>query len=287
MIKPRKKRRNRYQESTFGQLRGVFCVFRWFSAIFVTFCFVMLLCSGLSRFYHKLVNGPWLKLEEIEITGAKRLDRTTILNEIGLRRGQCTLCINVERVIEALRKLPEVRDAEVRLELHGRLVVEMVEREPAAIVMCGDRNMLMDMDGILYSEATRDEKGQLPYMTGLCSPGSGRGDSVAPSSFLQIKGLLSAIDSSKSWLSSRAISECRWDENGFTLIMGERAVPVAVGQDAFEQKIAKLRKVISILNDQGLTDLVTGVDLDYPGKAYLEGQFPVHRSVQGISKQSS
>jgi len=285
MIKPRKKRKNRYQESAFGQLKGNFLAFRGFFAVFVVFCFVVSLGSALSRLYQQLVSAPWLKLEKIEITGAKRLDRPVILNAIGLKRGQCTLSINTEQVANSLRRLPELREAEVRLELRGCLAVAIMEREPAAVVKCGDRDMLMDLEGALFSEATPDERGLLPYITGLCSPDLNKGDSIAAGSLAQIRGLLSAIDNSKSWLSARAINECRWDENGFTLIVGERGVAVSIGQDGFEQKITKLRKVISILSSQGLTDLVTGIDLDYPGKTYLEGQFPVHRPAQVLSKQ--
>jgi cell division septal protein FtsQ len=184
-----------------------------------------------------------------------------------------------------LRKLPEVREAEVRLKLSGCVDVSVVERTPAAIVKCGDLNMQMDLDGILFSEAIQDEKAQAPFITGLCGPGLKKGDSIAAGSLEQIRELLSAIDNSKSWLSGTAISECKWTGNGFTLVMGERAVPVDIGKDALAQKIAKLRKVINTLNDQCLTDLVTKIDLDYPGRAFLEGQFPLPHAAQGLSKQ--
>jgi len=285
MRKPRKKRKNRYQESTFGHLKGNFRTFRSFFVFFAIFLVVILLGSGLSRLYHRIVSSHWLRLERIEITGTKKLDRVEILDAMGLKRGQCTLSINTEQVNESLRKLPEVKEADVRLELRGQLKASIVERTPAAIVKCGDQDMEMDLDGVLFCEAAPDEKGLAPLITGLCGPDLKKGDTVAASSLEQIKELLSAIDSSRSWLSGTAINECRWSENGFTLVLGERSVPVDIGKDALAQKIAKLRKVISTLNDQGLTDHVTRIDLDYPGRAFLEGQFPLPRQVQGLSKQ--
>ena len=77
-----------------------------------------------------------------------------------------------------------------------------------------------------------------------------------------------------------------WNEHGFTLVLGERAVPVDIGEDDFEQKITKLRKVIDTLNERDWADLVTRIDLDYPGKAFLEGRFPVPKPAQGPVKQS-
>jgi cell division protein FtsQ len=285
MIKPRKKRKNKYQESTFRRLRGNFREFRSFFIVFVGFCSVVLIGAGLSRLYHAALEAPWLKLEEIEITGLKKLDRIEILNTMGLRKGQCTLSIDVGSVAERLKMVPAVRDASVRVESRGRIVATIVEREPAAIVKCGDRCMQMDIDGILFSEAAAGEKGTLPLITGLCDSNLKTGDQIQPYSHGLIREFLAAIDHSKSWLAGTAINECAWSENGFTLVLGERAVPVDIGKDAFEQKITKLRNVINTLNERDWTDLVTRIDLDYPVKAFLEGRFPMPKPAQGPVKQ--
>jgi cell division protein FtsQ len=285
MIKSKKKRKNRYQESMFRRLKGNFRVFHDFFIVFVVFCFVVLLGAGLSRVYHKMLEAPWCRLEEIEITGLKKLERTQILNAMGLRRGQCTLGIGIDPLTERLKTVPAVRDASVRFDSHRRIVVAIDEREPAAVVKCGDSYMLMDIDGILFSEVAADARGALPLITGLCDPSLKTRDQVPARRLELIRQLLAAIDHSKSWLAGTAIDECSWSENGFTLVLGERAVPVDIGKDLFEQKIVKLRKVINTLNERDWTDLVTRIDLDYPGRAYLEGRFPTPKSAQGQAKQ--
>jgi hypothetical protein len=171
------------------------------------------------------------------------------------------------------------------LESNGRIVAEIVEREPAALVQCGDRCMQMDMDGILFAEAVAGEKGALPLITGLCDANPKTGDRINPRSLGLIREFLTAIDHSKSWLAGTAINECAWSGNGFTLVLGERAVPVDIGKDAFEQKVTKLRHVINTLNERGWADLVTGIDLDYPDRAFLDGAFPVPKSAHVSAKQ--
>jgi cell division septal protein FtsQ len=287
MAKTRKKRRNKYQESTLRRLKANFRVFLGFSTVFAMFCIVVLLGAGLARLYQEMLDAPWLRLEEIEISGADQVDRLDILNAMGLKRGQCTLDISTEQAAERLRKLPEIKEASVRIESHRRLVAEIVEREPAALVKCGDRVMQMDIDGILFSDTAPNKNESLPLITGLCDPGCKKGDQIGARSLEVIRQLLAAVDNSKNWLSGTAINECRWSESGFTLVLGERAVPVDIGKDAFEQKITKLRKVIKTLNERGWTDFVTGIDLDYPGKAFLEGRFPLPRPVQGPARQPS
>src|SRR5208283_1810566 len=95
MIKTRKKRKNRYQESPFRCFRGCFRAFRGFIVVFSGFCFIVLLGAGLSRLYHEMLGAPWFKLDQIEITGLKNLDRFEVLNTMGLEKGQCTLNIGI------------------------------------------------------------------------------------------------------------------------------------------------------------------------------------------------
>jgi hypothetical protein len=245
----------------------------------------MLVGAGLTRLYYAMIEAPWLRLEEIEITGLKKLDRIEILNTMGLRRGQCALSIDVGSVAERLKRTPAVKDASVRFETGGRIVATIVEREPAAVVKCGERYIQMDTDGNLFSETTVGEKGGLPLITGLCDSNMKAGDWIGPRSLALIKEFLEAVEHSKSWLAGTAINECAWTENGFTLVLGERAVPVDIGQDAFEQKITKLRNVINTLNERNWGDLVTRIDLDYPGRAFLEGGFPVPKAAHAPAKQ--
>ncbi len=285
MIKSKKNRKNRYQESTLKRLKGNFRAFHDFFIVFTGFCLVVLLGAGLSRVYCKILEAPWCKLEQIEITGLKKLERTEILNTMGLKRGQCTLSIGLGPLAERLKMVPAIKDASVRFDSRRRIAVTIVEREPAAVVKCGDRYMLMDLDGFLFSEVAADARGTLPLITGLCDPNLRAGDQVPARNLGLIRQLLAAIDHSKSWLAGTAIDECSWSENGFTLVLGERAVPVDIGKDLFEQKIVKLRKVINTLNERAWTDLVNRIDLDYPGKAYLEGRFPTPKSAQGQARQ--
>ena len=285
MLKPRKSRKNRYQESTRDRFKGNFRAFRDLFIVFSWFCFVVALGAGLSQLYYRIVTGQWLKLEKIDITGINRLNRTQVLDTMGLRRGQCALGIDVRRVEDRLGHLPVVDKASVDLDWRGRMVAAIVERKPVAVVECGGQDMLMDSKGVLFARMSPGRKNALPLMTGLCGSGVKAGDSVSAGSLEHMGELLSALEDSKSWLSGSAVDECRWTGNDLTLIMGQRAVPVNFGREGFQRKLAKLKNVIRTLNDRGWADLVTGIDLDYPGRVYLEGQFPVPEKVQGTAKR--
>lgn len=268
-----------------ARFKGNFRPFSDFFAVFAWFCFVVALGAGLSQLYYEIVNAPWFKLEKVDITGIKRLNRTEVLDAMGMRRGECVLGIDAQRVADRLDRLPVVDKASVKLDWRGRIVAAIVEREPVAVVECGGSDMLMDSKGVLFAEAKPGKKHSFPLVTGLCDSNVRTGDSVSALSLQRIGELMSAVENSKSWLSSTSIDECRWTASGFTLIMGQRAIPVNFGKDDFKRKLAKLKDVIDTLNDRGWADLVTRIDLDYPGRAYVDGQFPVPQPVQGTVKR--
>ena len=81
--------------------------------------------------------------------------------------------------------------------------------------------------------------------------------------------------------------ECQWSAAGFVLVLGERGVPVEIGREEFEQKLSRLRQVIDTLRERQWAESVTRIDLDYPGRAYLEGQFPIPKQVPGPHAKQS
>lgn len=253
--------------------------------IFVGFCLLIFLGAGLSRLYNMLLDVPWLKVQEIEITGLKKLDRFEVLNTMGVKKGECILNLEMRILADRLRTLPTVKSAVVRLDSPSRIVAEIAEREPIALVKSGDSFLLLDRDGMLFAQTTLDETRTVPLITGLGGPNFREGGVLSNRSLAQIKELLTALENSKNWLARGSVQECRWKPNGFTLVLGERGVPVDIGKEKFERKLAKLKKVIRTLDERQWTGLVTRIDLDYPGKAYIDGQFPVSRTVQGQGKQ--
>jgi hypothetical protein len=142
----------------------------------------------------------------------------------------------------------------------------------------------MDSKGLLFAKADPGQKNLFPLITGLCGADVKTGDWVGADSLQHITELLAAVDECK-WLSISAIDECRWTRDGFTILLGKRAIPVHFGKVDFDSKLAKLKNVLNTLNDRGWTDLVTRIDLDYPDRAYLEGQFPAPAPAQGTAKR--
>ncbi|MCE5333441.1 MAG: cell division protein FtsQ/DivIB [Desulfobacteraceae bacterium] len=286
MIQSRKKRRNKYRESRLRRLKVHFGKIRVFFVVCVAFCLIALLGAGLTRLYHSLLDASWLKIDEIEITGLKKLDRYEALNTLGVRRGECMLNLRMRPLAERLKVLSVVKTASVRLDSPSRIVAEITEREPIAVLNCADVLIPVDDEGVLFGPAIPEEERRVPLVTGMCGQGMHEGASIPARHLDEIKALVNAFDNTRNWLSAGSIRECQWTSGGFTLVLGERAVPVDIGRQNYERKLAKLEKVIRTINERQWNEMVTRIGLDFPGKAYLEGSFPVPRSAQGQGKQS-
>ncbi|MEM5789838.1 MAG: FtsQ-type POTRA domain-containing protein, partial [Syntrophobacteraceae bacterium] len=241
---------------------------------------MLILGAGLSRLYYALLDAPWLKVEEIEIAGLKKLDRNRALDVMGVSRGECILNLRMGSISDRLKGLSIVKTASVRLDLPGRIVAEVIEREPFALIK-GDELFMMDGEGILFDRAVSDEHRSVPLITGISGAGLKEGDSIPARHLNRIRELVVALNGASNWLPATSVVECRWSTVGFTLVLGERGVPVEVGHENFSGKLARLKRVVATLNERQWNELVTRIDLDYPGKAYLEGQFPLPKPAQG------
>ncbi len=274
MAKPRKNKRNKYRESRIKAIRAKIYKMRPFLAIFAGFFLVFLLGAGLIRAYHALLKAPWLRVEEINVAGLKMLDRAQVLDAMGVSRGECILNLRMSSIADRLKQLPNVKTATVRLDLPGKIVAEVTEREPIAMVK-GSDYFLVDEEGLLLSRAAAGENRGLPLVTGICGRRLQVGDTIPAKHIKRLRELIAAFHRCDKWLPASSVAECRWESGGYTLILGQRGVPVEIGRDDFYRKLTRLKKVVDTLNGRQWNEMVTRIGLDVPGKAFLEGRFPV------------
>jgi len=274
-----RRKKNRYRSD---RTRGLKIVAKWIKSAFglvVVLALVVLLSAALAYSYHALLDASWLQVNEVEITGLKHLERKEILNFLGVPRSTNILTIKVSQLAKNLESLPWLQSAVVRLDPPGRMVVEVTEREPLAIVYT-DTFFLLDKEGKLFLETTLEQSPGLPLLTGFGGLGLHEGDSLPFEPLEAVRSLFEALEKVKGWLPLHLISECRWrGDEGFVLFTAQRAVPVQLGLDDYDQKLNRLQRVFAMLMERQWLDLVTRIDLDYPNRAYVEGSFPTPKGI--------
>jgi cell division protein FtsQ len=271
-----RKKRNRYRPD---QAKRRKMVMYWFKASF-GFAFslvaIILLSAALAHGYYALVNAPWFRVgaEDVSIVGLKHLKEDEILNTLMIPPQASLLNLKSVDLARRLEGLPWLESSVVQFSLPNRIVVEVSEREPLALIHAEDF-YLIDTDGKLVSRASAEQKQNFLLVEGLSGLGLKEGDLLPRATLRELKALLAALEQAGGWLPRKAILMCRWSaETGYALYTARNSICIQLGWNRFEQKLKHLQRIFGLLDERQLWNAVIGIDLDYEGRAYLEGLFP-------------
>lgn len=271
-----KKKRNRYRPDKAKRRR---MIKYWFKAS-IGFAFslvaIILLSAALAHGYYALVNAPWFRVgsEDVSIVGLKHLREEEILNTLNIPPQASLLNLKSVDLAKRLEALPWLESSVVQFSLPNRIVVEVAEREPLALIQAGDL-YLIDADGKLVSRATAGQKEHFLLVEGLAGLELKEGGLLPRATLREIKALLAALEQARDWLPLKAVLSCRWSaETGYALFTVRNGICIQLGWDRFEQKLEHLHRIFGLLEERQLWNVVAGIDLDYEDRAYLEGLFP-------------
>ena len=269
-----RKKRNRYRPD---RTRRRNILKYWFKAtvgLALSLGVIVFLSAALAHSYYALLDAPWFRVQEVAIIGLKHLKEDEILNALMIPPDASLLSLKSAQLAKRLEALPWLESSSVQLSLPNRVVVEVTERDPLAVIRAEDFN-LIDTDGKVVSRASAEQKQDFLLVEGFSGRNLKEGEALPPDALKGLKALLSALEQSNHWLPLKAILECRWNaETGYALYLARNNIAVQLGWDEFKQKLNHLERILGILEERQLWNLVAGIDLDYENRAYVEGLFP-------------
>lgn len=101
-----------------------------------------------------VLRSPILDVDRVAVHGTSVTDADEIRTLTGIEPGDPLLLADLDGAEAAVEALPWVADAEVSRELPGGVVVDVVERQPTAVVAGGGRTVLVDAEGTVVADAT-------------------------------------------------------------------------------------------------------------------------------------
>jgi cell division protein FtsQ len=266
-----KRKRNRYRPDRTQQKAALV---RWCKRIVwlnLMGAGVLLVSSALAHSYQALLDIPWLNVEDVEIKGVQHLDRQEVLDTLALPQPSSVLKIRTVMLARRLEDHPWIESAIVRTEPPRRVVIEIVERQPLALVYCKGF-FLLDHQGKLFMEVKPENYPHLPMLTGVAGSDLKLGDTVPADAFQSLGNLLGVLERMKTWLPLQDLSELKWqDGDGFTLFTTRGAIPIHLGGEPFDEKLRRLQSVLKIVTERQWWDTVQSIDLDYPRQAFIKG----------------
>lgn len=273
-----KKKTNRYRTDR-TRRRRVKKFFRTVFPVCLAVVLIFFLSAAFAHSYYALLGASWPKVEKIEILGINHIDRTEVLNVMAVPRGANLFTVRVPQIAWRLESIPWLLSSVVRVDLSGKIVVEINEREPLAIIHTSDF-FFIDERGRLFLKAQPAEHPDSLLVTGLGDEDLVAGDRLQDDAFDALQALLAALQKVRDWLPPQSISECHWsDADGFTLYTIQGSIPIHLGEEDFGDKLARLDRIFGVLVERQRLNSVTRIDLDYSNRAYIEGHFPAPKGI--------
>jgi cell division protein FtsQ len=155
------------------------------------------------------------RVEQIEVTGLHRMDRMSVYAVALDQKSTAMPLVDLEAVRQKLLRYGWIADAHVSRRLPDTLLVDIVERTPAAVWQDHGDLTLIDAQGVLLEPVDRDAMPDLPLVIG---PGADRQEADYQALLAAAPALKPRIKAA-TWIGNR-----RWDltfDSGETLALPE------------------------------------------------------------------
>jgi cell division protein FtsQ len=192
---------------------------------------------------------------DFQVTGNHRVADNAIIDASGVLAGSPLLAVNAARVRARLEAMPWVHRASVHPVLPSRLVLQVQEYEPVAVVI-GETMRLVDGGGRLFKSVEAGERHDLTMLTGLRTDTLGvelEDGSVVSESPLQRRHLNAALTLLEHYGQSTLVkefplSEVHWDPaQGTTLVSSIDGAELRIGDrtvDELPQLLVRVRRLL-------------------------------------------
>ncbi|RNC72662.1 MAG: FtsQ-type POTRA domain-containing protein [Desulfuromonadales bacterium] len=237
----------------------------------IALCLLVVAVVGIAGYegfrFASRVRIPVLQLQNIEVSRLKRLSRDDVIAQAGVSPGDSMVGLRLRSIGEQLAKNPWIEKVQVRRYFPHTLAIEVQEREPVAVVNMGFLYYL-DAKGEVFKPLTHGDSLNFPVITGFTEEELAR-DPAGTKELL--KGAVALMETLKkgNTFSLADVSEIHVDKGfGLTLFTAAGGVPVRLGRDGFETKLARFATVFGEL--KGQMAAVEYIDCDYHDKIIVK-----------------
>lgn len=217
--------------------------------------------------YDFLARTTFFKLEKIQVSGVKKLTRKEVIALSGLKPGDPMLHLKLAGVADHVKKSPWVEKVRVNRYFPRTVSIEITEWVPAAIVNMGYL-FYLDGKGEIFKPLSQGDNLDFPVITGILEEDLAKdpkGSREMLKTALQVAGLLRSGGA----LKLQDISEIHVGKGyGCTLFTARGGVPIKLGNDGFQEKLARLARIYGDLSQQ--LAMVEYIDLNYSDKIVVK-----------------
>lgn len=236
-----------------------------FFSAFVLLSATALLSLLFVYIYSVLLSMPYFQIREISVRGLKELTEKDILASADINPSQNILAVNTQTVVRRVCANQWVENVYVGRELPGKLVLEVRERTPVALVKQADDFYLMDVKGFVFKKMVKSDAVDLPVITGIKEK-----EQIDPNLLSNTLKLLKTVSGSEEYGYLGTIAEINIDNIfGLSLIF-DKGLYLRLGTDRFENKLKQLKTVVADLENRGMKSKYLLIDLTDESKVTIK-----------------
>lgn len=214
---------------------------------------ILLAAASLRDF---VLENQYFSVREIQVRGADKVSGNEIVTIAGLRQGMSIWKVELDRIEKKIAKHPWVRRVLVRREFPSRIIIDVEERTPKAIVAVR-KLYYVDSDGAVFKEVAPGENVKFPLLTGLRAEDVMAAD---PAVRRRIRDamLLAELMAQR----SHSLSEIHFDALD-RLVVYTTSYPVALhmGWGDWDEKLDRMERLLSLW--KGHEERLASLDMSF------------------------
>ncbi|PKN68645.1 MAG: hypothetical protein CVU52_09970 [Deltaproteobacteria bacterium HGW-Deltaproteobacteria-10] len=230
--------------------------------------------------YNLLISRSYFEIKEISVRGLKELTEKDVLALADIKPAQNLLAINTDAVIHRVTANQWVKNVYIGRELPDKLVLEVQERNPLALVKQASDFYLMDGEGFVFKKLGKGDEVDLPIFTGITQK-----DRTKSPLFLSTLKLLKTISGSGKYTYLGTISEIHIDEVFGLSLISDAGLYLKLGKGDFERKLGQLTLIMADMEKRGMKNGYLCIDLSDESKVTVQRKNAPGRIEQIIKGQ--
>jgi len=197
--------------------------------------------------YAAVTRTDYFRTDAIQVKGASRLSRDSVLAQAGIRKGVNLLALNLSLTRKRLLAHPWIAAAYVAREIPGTIRIEITEHQALAVLDLG-RKFLINTHGRIFKEYNPDDPRDLPLVTGMAYWDISLGDDALSPVMVAVVEVLRISRTRNSAIAYPQIRQVNVDPQlGVSLRVWEDQRLVKLGFANFEDKYRRIGKLLPYL----------------------------------------
>jgi cell division protein FtsQ len=218
------------------------------------------LLIGGREVYEYATTSPRFEVQHLIYEPSAHVDDDGLRELLAIEQGTNILACDLPELSERIAAHPWVAEATVTRNLPDTLEITVVEHTPEAIVLA-ERFYLVDGAGVPFKPVERNERGELPIITGI---DRAQLASDRPAAVARINEALAVLSTYRAKQRPR-LGELHLDDDGsITLYTAESGTQLRLGRSEFETRLERWDALRAALGDRA--DRLAVVHLDNESK---------------------